>query len=193
HFGIYALYVMFFPQLVAGPIERPQNLIRQFREIHHFDYDWVTSALKLRAWGLFKKTVVADHLALFVNPVYADPAQFSGPILALATVLFAFQIYCDFSRYSEIAIGAARVLGFRLMENFDRPYSATSVAEFWRRWHISLSTWFRDYLYLPLGGRRVPLPRWCLNILVVFLVSGLWHGASWTYVLWGAMHGVYLI
>ena len=156
HFGIYALYVMFFPQLVAGPIERPQNLLPQFRVFHQFDYERVTNGLKLIAWGLFKKTVVADRLALFVNPVYANPAQFDGPILVLATLSFAFQIYCDFSGYSDIAVGSARVLGFRLMRNFDRPYHALSVAEFWRRWHISLSTWFRDYLYYALGETVCP-------------------------------------
>jgi alginate O-acetyltransferase complex protein AlgI len=193
HFGIYALYVMFFPQLVAGPIERPQNLLPQFREVHHFDYDRVVSGLKLIAWGLFKKTVVADRLALFVNKVYAEPAQFDGPVLALATVFFAFQIYCDFSGYSDIARGSARILGFRLMQNFDRPYIAQSVAEFWRRWHVSLSTWFRDYVYFPLGGSRVPAWRWSANIMAVFLISGLWHGANWTYVVWGALHGFYLV
>ncbi len=193
HFGIYALYVMFFPQLVAGPIERPQNLLHQFREVHHFDYDRVTSGLKLMAWGLFKKTVIADRVALFVNPVYAAPGQVDGPLLFVATLLFAFQIYCDFSGYSDIAIGAARVMGFRLMTNFDRPYHARSVAEFWRRWHISLSTWFRDYVYFPLGGNRVPAMRWAMNILIVFLVSGLWHGANWTFVIWGGLHGLYLL
>jgi D-alanyl-lipoteichoic acid acyltransferase DltB (MBOAT superfamily) len=193
HFGIYALYVMFFPQLVAGPIERPQNLLPQFRVRHAFDYARVTSGLRLMAWGLFKKTVVADRLALFVNPVYQQPDRFDGPVLALATVAFAFQIYGDFSGYSDIAIGSARVLGFRLMRNFDRPYQALSVGEFWRRWHISLSTWFRDYLYLPLGGNRVTTPRWAMNILLVFLVSGLWHGANWTFVIWGALHGGYLL
>lgn len=193
HFGIYALYVMFFPQLVAGPIERPQNLLPQFRVVHHFDYDRVTQGLKLVAWGLFKKTVVADRLALFVNPVYATPGQFEGPVLTLATLSFAFQIYCDFSGYSDIALGSARVLGFRLMRNFDRPYHAASISEFWRRWHISLSSWFRDYLYYPLGGNRVPAQQWAINILLVFLVSGLWHGANWTFVVWGALHGLYLL
>ena len=193
HFGIYALYVMFFPQLVAGPIERPQNLLHQFRERHHLDFERVTSGLKLMAWGLFKKTVVADRLSLFVNKVYAEPSQFNGPILVLATVFFAFQITGDFSGYSEIAIGSARVLGFRLMQNFDRPYHACSMAEFWRRWHISLSTWFRDYLYFPLGGNRVPALRWAVNISAVFLVSGFWHGANWTYVVWGGLHGFYMV
>jgi D-alanyl-lipoteichoic acid acyltransferase DltB (MBOAT superfamily) len=193
HLGIYALYVMFWPQLVAGPIERPQNLLPQFRSRHAFDADRVFDGLKQMLWGLFKKMVVADRLAALVDTVYAAPRGYGGGWLLVATYFFAIQIYCDFSGYSDIAIGAARVLGYRLMTNFDRPYAATSVAEFWRRWHISLSTWFRDYLYVPLGGSRVPLPRWCLNILVVFLVSGLWHGASWTFVVWGALHGTYLI
>jgi len=193
HFGIYALYVMFFPQLVAGPIERPQNLLVQFREVHRFDYERVTSGLRLMAWGLFKKTVVADRLALFVNPIYGHPADFDGPLLVAATVCFAFQIYCDFSGYSDIAIGSARVMGFRLMRNFDRPYHALSIAEFWRRWHISLSTWFRDYVYVSLGGNRVSVARWIANILFVFLISGLWHGANWTFVAWGGLHGFFLV
>jgi D-alanyl-lipoteichoic acid acyltransferase DltB (MBOAT superfamily) len=193
HPGIYALYVTFWPQLVAGPIERPQNLLPQFRQEHPFDPDRVFDGLRQMLWGFFKKVVVADRLAALADAVYADPRGFGGAWLALATVFFAFQIYCDFSGYSDIAIGAARVLGYRLMTNFDRPYAAPSVAEFWRRWHVSLSTWFRDYLYVPLGGNRVPLPRWCVNVLVVFLVSGLWHGASWTFVAWGGLHAVYLI
>ncbi len=193
HFGIYALYVMFYPQLVAGPIERPQNLLHQFREAHHFEYQRVANGLKLMAWGLFKKVVIADRLALFVNAVYADPSGYDGPALCVATLFFAFQIYCDFSGYSDIAIGAAQVMGFRLMDNFDRPYRARSVSEFWRRWHISLSTWFRDYIYIPLGGSRVSTPRWYFNLFVTFTLSGLWHGANWTYVVWGALNGIYLI
>ena len=193
HLGRFALYVAFFPQLVAGPIERPGNLLPQFREDHHFDYDRVTNGMKLMAWGLFKKMVIADRLAMLVDHVYADPTQYDGLPLTLATVCFAFQIFCDFSGYSDIAIGAAGVLGFRLMDNFRRPYSATSVAEFWRRWHISLSTWFRDYVYIPLGGNRVALRRWHVNILIVFLLSGLWHGANWTFALWGLVHALYLV
>ena len=193
HPGIYALYVMFWPQLVAGPIERPQNLLPQFRVEHPFVADRVFDGLKQMLWGFFKKVVIADRLAALADAVYAQPREFGGGWLTLATVFFAFQIYCDFSGYSDIAIGAARVLGYRLMTNFDRPHASASVAEFWRRWHISLSTWFRDYLYVPLGGSRVPLLRWCLNILIVFLVSGLWHGASWTFVFWGALHGAYLV
>jgi alginate O-acetyltransferase complex protein AlgI len=193
NFITYAAYVMFFPQLVAGPIERPQNLLHQFNSVHDFDYHRVTSGLKRMAWGFFKKLVVADRLALYVNDVYATPQAFNGLQLTLATVFFAYQIYCDFSGYSDIAIGSARVLGFRLMENFETPYHSTSIAEFWRRWHISLSTWFRDYLYLPLGGNRVSQPRWIANVLVTFGISGLWHGANWTYVVWGLQNGIYLV
>jgi alginate O-acetyltransferase complex protein AlgI len=191
--GIYALYVMFYPQLVAGPIERPQNLLHQFREQHPFDADRIFDGLKQMLWGFFKKLVIADRLSAVVDVYYANPRGTGGAYLLLATWFFAIQIYCDFSGYTDIAIGAARVLGYRLTTNFDRPYASRSVAEFWRRWHISLSTWFRDYLYIPLGGSRVRVPRWCFNVLVVFLISGMWHGASWTFAVWGALHGVYLI
>jgi D-alanyl-lipoteichoic acid acyltransferase DltB (MBOAT superfamily) len=189
----YATYVMFFPQLVAGPIERPQNLLHQFGEAHLFDYARITSGLKRMAWGFFKKVVVADRLALYVNDVYGSPRSHNGLQLTLGTFFFAYQIYCDFSGYSDIAIGTARVLGFTLMENFDTPYYSRSVSEFWHRWHISLSTWFRDYLYYPMGGNRVALGRWCFNIIVTFAVSGLWHGANWTYLVWGLLNGVYLL
>ncbi|NLV72827.1 MAG: MBOAT family protein [Actinobacteria bacterium] len=193
HPGIFAVYVMFYPQLVAGPIERPSNLLHQFREVHGFDAQRVVDGLKLMLWGLFKKMVIADRLAVFVGEVYGAPEAHSGLGLALATLFFAIQIYCDFSGYSDIAIGAAQVMGFRLMTNFNRPYHAVSLSEFWKRWHISLSTWFRDYLYIPLGGNRVPKWRWQFNLFVTFLVSGLWHGANWTFVIWGALHGFYLI
>lgn len=193
HLGIYALYVMFYPQLVAGPIERPQNLLHQFRELHDFDYQRVVDGLKLMAWGMFKKVVIADRLALLVNQVYGDPLHYQGPAFAVATIFFAFQIYCDFSGYSDIAIGAAQVMGFKLMDNFNRPYFSKSVSEFWKRWHISLSSWFRDYLYIPLGGSRCAIWRWQFNLLTTFLVSGLWHGANWTYVIWGALNGFYII
>jgi alginate O-acetyltransferase complex protein AlgI len=193
HFGIYSLYVMFYPQLVAGPIERPQNLLHQFYAEHAFDYRQVTDGLKLMVWGLFKKVVIADRLAVAVTTVYGAPREFTGLPLIVATIFFAFQIYCDFSGYSDIAIGAAQVMGFRLMDNFNRPYFSKSIAEFWKRWHISLSTWFRDYLYIPLGGNRVKTWRWQLNLFVTFLVSGFWHGANWTYVIWGALHGFYLM
>jgi len=193
NFGIYALYVMFYPQLVAGPIERPQNLIHQFYEKHSFDYKRITEGLKLMAWGLFKKVVIADRLAIVADTVYNNPFQFQGLSMVIATIFFSFQIFCDFSGYSDMAIGAARVMGFKLMKNFDRPYHSKSIHEFWGRWHISLSSWFRDYLYISLGGNRVTIPRWYLNLFIVFIVSGLWHGASWTFVIWGALHGFFLV
>ncbi len=193
HFGIYALYVMFYPQLVAGPIERPQNLIHQFYEKHYFDYDRVTSGLKLMAWGFFQKLVIADRLVPIVDTVFAHPSNYKGLSLFIGIIFFTFQIYCDFSGYSDIAIGAAEVMGFNLMANFKRPYFSQSIPEFWRRWHISLSTWFKDYLYISIGGNRVSVPRWYLNIFIVFLISGLWHGANWTFVAWGALHGFYMI
>jgi alginate O-acetyltransferase complex protein AlgI len=193
NFVVYATYVMFFPQLVAGPIERPQHLLHQFWENHDFDYYNVTAGLKRMAWGFFKKVVVADRLALYVNDVYSAPRHFNGLQLTIATVFFAIQIYCDFSGYSDIAIGAAQVLGFRLMENFRTPYYSLSISEFWHRWHISLSTWFKDYLYIPLGGNRVPKTRYIANLLITFTVSGLWHGANWTYVVWGFLNGIYLV
>ena len=145
------------------------------------------------AWGMFKKVVIADRMVLFVSPVYNDPTHHTGPALVFATLAFAVQIYCDFSGYSDIALGSAQVMGVRLMRNFDHPYFARSISEFWRRWHISLSTWFRDYVYIPLGGNRVPRPRWVFNLFLTFLISGLWHGAAWTYVIWGALHGAYLV
>ena len=193
HFGIYALYVMFFPQLVAGPVERPQNLLHQFYERHHFDYDRFTDGLKLIVWGLFKKVVIADRLAVLVNTVYGDPSKFPPAAHLLATFFFAFQIYCDFSGYSDIAIGCAQALGFKLMDNFNRPYFSKSVAEFWKRWHISLSTWFRDYVYIPLGGNRVPRQKLYYNLIITFLLSGLWHGANWTFIIWGLLNGFYMI
>lgn len=193
HFGIYALYVMFYPQLVAGPIERPQNLLHQFYERHNFNYQDAVQGLKLMAWGMFKKIVVADRLAMAVNAVYDHPAQHQGLTLLLATIMFAVQIYSDFSGYSDIAIGAARVMGFRLMTNFNSPYFSQSISEFWRRWHISLSSWFRDYVYIPLGGNRAGAARWQFNLLITFLISGLWHGANWTFVIWGALYGFYLV
>jgi D-alanyl-lipoteichoic acid acyltransferase DltB (MBOAT superfamily) len=193
HFGIYSLYVMFYPQLVAGPIERPQNLLHQFREKFDFDYDRVTCGLRLMAWGLFKKVVIADRLAIVVDTVYNNPTEYNSLSLIIATVFFTFQIFCDFSGYSDMAIGAARIMGFKLMKNFDKPYKSKSIHEFWKRWHISLSTWFKDYLYITLGGNRVTIPRWYLNLFIVFLISGLWHGANWTFVIWGALHGFYLV
>ena len=193
HFGIYSLYVMFYPQLVAGPIERPQNLLHQFREKFDFDYDRVVGGLKLILWGFVKKLVIADRLAIYVNAVYNNPEQHNGMTFIVATIFFAIQIYCDFSGYSDIAIGTAKVMGFKLMTNFNRPYFSRNISEFWKRWHISLSTWFKDYLYISLGGNRVSIPRWYFNLMLVFIISGLWHGANWTYIIWGALNGFYLV
>jgi len=193
NFGIYALYVMFYPQLVAGPIERPQNILHQFHTKQYFNYSNLSTGLRMMIWGLFKKVVIADNLAGLVNIAYANPEEHSGMTLLLTSYFFAFQIYCDFSGYSDMAIGAARVMGYDLMENFRVPYLSASIKEFWGRWHISLSSWFRDYLYIPLGGNRVGKTRWMLNLFLVFLISGIWHGANWTYVIWGALHGLYLM
>lgn len=189
----YALFVSFFPQLVAGPIERSKNLLHQIDEVHQFQWHRVKSGLLLMAFGYFQKVVVADRLAILVNQIYNNYQVYEGLEIALATICFAFQIYCDFASYSNIAIGASRVMGFRLMENFNTPYFSTSVAEFWRRWHISLSTWFRDYLYIPLGGNRKGRLRKYINLMVTFLVSGFWHGASWHFVMWGGLNGLYQV
>lgn len=192
HLGYFAVYVSFFPQLVAGPIERSRRLLPQFFEKKSFDAARVISGLKLMAWGFFKKLVIADRLAAFVDTVYNNPDGYTGVAVILATVCFAYQIYCDFSGYSDIAIGAAQVMGYDLMTNFKRPYFARSIREFWQRWHISLSTWFRDYLYVPLGGNRTTKWRWYTNLMITFVVSGLWHGANWTFLMWGFLHGFYL-
>ena len=189
----YALFVSFFPQLVAGPIERSKNLIHQIHEKHTFDGARVKSGLLLMLFGYFQKLVLADRLAVLVDTVYNNWQAYQGYEIAIATVCFAFQIYCDFASYSNIAIGAARVMGFSLMDNFDTPYFSESVSEFWRRWHISLSTWFRDYLYIPLGGNRKGKLRAYINIMIVFFVSGLWHGASWHFVVWGGMNGLFQV
>lgn len=186
-------FVAFFPQLVAGPIERASNLLPQFRKIYRFNYNQVKSGLLLMAFGLFKKMVIADRAAVYVNEVYNNAGDHDGVAYAYGTILFAFQIYCDFSGYSDIAIGAARTMGFDLMKNFDSPYFSKSLTEFWHRWHISLSTWFRDYVYIPLGGSRSGTYRTYANLFIVFVVSGLWHGAAWTFVIWGAIHGLGLM
>jgi D-alanyl-lipoteichoic acid acyltransferase DltB (MBOAT superfamily) len=193
HFGIYALYVLFYPQMVAGPIERPQNLLHQFHEAHQFNWDNFKYAFYLMLRGFFKKVVIADRLAYVVDYSYTHTATQNGLSTLLAVVFYSFQIYCDFSGYSDIAKGAAGIMGFRLMKNFDSPYMSLSVNEFWRRWHISLSSWFRDYLYIPLGGNRVSRGRWILNIFITFGLSGLWHGASWPFVIWGVMHGLGIV
>jgi D-alanyl-lipoteichoic acid acyltransferase DltB (MBOAT superfamily) len=189
--GKYALFVSFFPQLVAGPIERSTNLLNQLDKKNSFDYDRVKNGLLLMLWGFFKKIVIADRLSVVVNTVYNNVERYEGFTLIIASIFFAFQIYCDFSSYSDIAIGSANVMGYNLMKNFERPYFSKSIAEFWRRWHISLGTWFRDYLYFPLGGSRVSKTKRYRNIMIVFLVSGLWHGASWNFIIWGALHGIY--
>jgi alginate O-acetyltransferase complex protein AlgI len=191
HLGYFALYVTFFPQLVAGPIERSDRLIPQLRKEQTFDYGRTVEGLQRMVWGFFKKVVIADNLAVAVNHVYGNVEEMSGLTLLIATGFFAYQIYCDFSGYSDIAIGSAKILGIDLMENFKRPYFSTSIKEFWSRWHISLSTWFRDYVYIPLGGSKKGSVRTYVNVLIVFLISGLWHGASWMFVIWGAIHGLY--
>lgn len=193
NFITYALFVSFFPQLVAGPIERARNLLPQFHEEHPFIANEAIEGLKQMLYGFFMKLCVADVLAEYVDAVFNNVHHHSGTSMALATIFFTFQIYCDFGGYSNIAIGAARVMGFRLMENFHRPYLSLSIKEFWRRWHISLSSWFADYVYIPLGGNRVSYPRHMFNLMVTFLVSGLWHGANWTFVVWGALHGCFQV
>jgi alginate O-acetyltransferase complex protein AlgI len=193
HLGRFALFVAFWPQLVAGPIERGGQMLPQLRQTHEFDYQNVATGLRLMAWGMFKKVVIADRLALLANPIFNHPRQFDSLALVLAVAAFTGQIYADFSGYTDLARGAARVLGYRLVLNFRQPYLATSVGDFWRRWHLSLSNWFRDYVYIPLGGSRRSPARNYGNLLVVFLLSGLWHGASWPFVVWGALHGLYLV
>lgn len=192
----YALFVSFFPQLVAGPIERSGNLLRQIDNIEKikvWNYKRVTEGAVLMLWGYFLKMVIADRVAVLVDTVYDSYWMYGSTELILASVLFAIQIYCDFASYSQIAIGAAKVMGFELMENFNTPYFAVSIKDFWRRWHISLSTWFRDYLYIPLGGSRCSKIKKYRNLMITFLVSGLWHGANWTYVAWGGIHGLYQV
>lgn len=186
----YALYVSFFPQLVAGPIERAGHLLPQLFQNHSFDYDRITSGIKRMAWGFFKKIVVADKLALIADNVFNSPQQHNSLSLLIGIYAFTFQIYCDFSGYSDIAVGTARILGINLAENFKTPYFSSNIVEFWKRWHITLISWFRDYLYIPLGGNRVKKSKWVFNILIVFLLSGLWHGANWTFVVWGLLNGL---
>jgi D-alanyl-lipoteichoic acid acyltransferase DltB (MBOAT superfamily) len=187
------LFVSFFPQLLAGPIGRGKNLIPQFYQIHKFNTNYFTEGARLILWGYFMKVVVSDRLATYVDSVFNNIAQHNSSSLIVASVFFSFQIYCDFGGYSNIAIGCAKIMGFDLMTNFRRPYMAASVTDFWRRWHISLSTWFRDYLYIPLGGNRCSKKRNYFNLMVTFVVSGLWHGASWTFVIWGGINGLFQI
>lgn len=186
----YLAFISFFPQLVAGPIERASAMLPQFAATRHFDGDLARDGCRQMLWGFAKKLIIADRLAVLVDPYYSQPEAFTGPQLMLATIFFAFQIYCDFSAYSDIAIGTAKLFGIRLMRNFAYPYFSQSVGEFWRRWHISLSTWFRDYVFIPLGGSRCSPFRRFGNLLITFLVSGLWHGAAWRFVIWGGINGV---
>lgn len=193
NFIAFAAFVSFFPQLVAGPIERAKNLLPQFNKMRHFDYSEAVNGLRLILWGLFKKVVVADTCASYVNEIFANYSNYSGSTLLLGSILFAFQIYGDFSGYSYIAIGTARLFGFKLMNNFFYPYFSRDIAEFWRRWHISLSTWFRDYLYIPLGGSKGNRIMKIRNVFIIFIVSGFWHGANWTFIIWGALNALYFI
>tara|TARA_B110000261_G_C13079347_1_gene355346 strand:+ start:86 stop:1510 length:1425 start_codon:yes stop_codon:yes gene_type:complete len=193
HFGIFALFVSFFPQLVAGPIERASNLLPQFKKDTFIDYDRFASGAQLILWGLLKKALIADRVGLIANEIFNNHEDYQGFTLIIGVICFAFQIYCDFSGYSDIAIGTARVFGYDLMKNFKSPYFASSLTDFWRRWHISLSTWFKDYVYIPIGGNKVLKWRWYFNLWITFLISGIWHGANWTFVLWGAIHGFGLV
>lgn len=193
HLGYYAVFVSFFPQLVAGPIERSGHMLPQYKTVKRFQEASFVHGLQWILWGMFLKVVVADNMALYVNEVYNNVREFQGLPLILATYFFSVQIFADFAGYSAIAIGSAKLMGIFLMENFCRPYLSLSVTEFWQRWHISLGKWLRDYIYIPLGGSRVRLPRQLLNLLLVFVMSGLWHGANWTFLVWGGLHGVYLI
>ena len=190
NFWVYATFISFFPQLVAGPIERTNNLLPQIKAVHEFNYPQAVYGVKLMMWGFFKKLCVADVLAEYVDKVFAEVYSYQGFALALTVFFFTVQIYCDFSGYSDIARGCAKMLGIDLMENFKSPYFSASLREFWSRWHISLSTWFRDYVYIPLGGSRCGKFRHNMNLLVTFMISGLWHGANWTFLLWGMLHGL---
>jgi len=193
NFIAFASFVSFFPQLVAGPIERATNLLPQFYKSRKFDYNVAVSGMKLILWGLFKKVVIADNCAVYVNDIFTNYQDQSGFTLILGAVYFAFQIYGDFSGYSDIAIGTARLFGFNLMRNFNYPYFSRDIAEFWRRWHISLSTWFRDYVYIPLGGSRGSKLKQLRNVFVIFLVSGFWHGANWTFIIWGGLNALFFL
>lgn len=190
---LFALFVSFFPALIAGPIDRAKTLIPELRKSHTFNYNRVKSGAILMLWGMFKKVVIADRLALFTTTAFSNPENFPGSHLAIGTLFFAFQIYCDFSGYSDIAIGSARIFGIDLTTNFNKPYFATSISNFWDRWHISLTSWFKQYVFIPLGGSRAGTAKRYTNILIVFLLSGLWHGANWTFVAWGIFHGVLLV
>lgn len=192
HFGIYSLYVMFYPQLVAGPIERPQNMLHQFWEKYNWDYKRVMSGLRLMGWGLFKKIVIADRLSIVVDSLYSGAYGYNTIWVVIGTFFFAYQIYCDFSGYSDIALGSARVMGFTLMKNFNYPFQAKTISDYWRRWHISLSTWFSDYLYTPIVINKRDWGKWAVvfGLVITFFISGLWHGAGWTFIIWGVLHGI---
>lgn len=192
-FIAFSAFVSFFPQLVAGPIERASHLLPQFLKPRHLSFNQLVFGSKIFLWGLFKKVVVADNLSPYVDLVFANQETYSGLVNIIAVVFFAFQIYCDFSGYSNMAIGLAKMFGFDLMQNFNTPYFATNLKAFWQKWHISLSTWFRDYVYIPLGGNRAGKTRMYLNLVITFLVSGFWHGANWTFVIWGGIHGAFFI
>ncbi|MGI6717734.1 MAG: MBOAT family O-acyltransferase [Bacteroidales bacterium] len=192
HFGYYALYVMFYPQLVTGPIERPQNLLKQLHEEQYFKVDNLVLGLRLVLFGLFIKMVIADNVGAQVDLIYENPSSFSTSSILTGIFLYSFQIYCDFFGYSTIALGCAKCLGYDITDNFKTPYISKNLTEFWRRWHISLSTWLRDYVYIPLGGNRVK-NKWIFNTMVVFLLSGIWHGANWTFAIWGLLHGFILV
>ncbi|MEG1142538.1 MAG: MBOAT family O-acyltransferase [Clostridia bacterium] len=193
HLGKYSLFVSFFPQLVAGPIERSTNLLPQIKIGKNFDYDRLRQGLLIMGFGFFKKIVIADRLAVISNQIFENPTHYSGILLIIGVMCFSFQIYCDFSGYSDIAIGCAKVMGYDLMENFNKPYFSKTIGEFWRRWHISLGMWFKDYLYIPLGGKYNGKLKYYRNLLIVFFISGLWHGASWNFAIWGLIHAIYQI
>lgn len=187
-----ALFISFFPVISSGPLQRAEKLIPQFKGLRHFDYENATDGMKLFAWGMFKKLCIADRIAVYVNYIFGNVAEQYGVAVLFAAVLYSFQIYCDFSGYTDMAMGIARYLGFELDKNFDHPYLSKSTGEFWKRWHISLSSWLKDYVYIPLGGSRVALPRIYLNLIITFLVSGIWHGSTLNFVVWGLLHGIYL-
>ncbi|MBW2709584.1 MAG: MBOAT family protein, partial [Deltaproteobacteria bacterium] len=193
HFGVFSLYLAFFPKLISGPIERASHLLPQLKRKADFDAERIFSGLRLLLWGIFKKTVIADRLGIYVNMVFNHPHDFSGQTLILAAWFYTLQIYCDFSGYTDMAICCGRVFGIELSQNFNFPYFARNIAGFWRRWHMTLTRWLRDYLYIPLGGNRRRPSRWRRNILIVFVLCGLWHGANWTFVLWGVLHGFYYL
>ena len=193
HLGIFALYVMFYPQLVAGPIERPQHMLPQFRKVQHFSFQNLLDGLRLMLMGYFKKVVIADRISGYVAAIFDKPDGYHPLNICIGIFFFSIQIYCDFSGYSDIAIGSAKTMGFDLMINFNRPYGSLNIREFWKRWHISLSSWFKDYVFIPLGGSYHGVKRTIINILIVFILSGLWHGANWTFVIWGALHGLALV